>query len=311
MVRSRFAPSPTGLLHAGSAWAALASWAFAKQRGGTWILRVEDIDTPRIRAGSLESILDDLRFLGLAWDEGPGVGGIYAPYTQSERTALYEDALRELTRLGLVYPCDCSRKEIQAASEASAPHGAETRYPGTCRDKSPQRSFRRLPALRLRVPRDASVSFVDGVFGAQTENVSEAASDFVLQRGDGLFAYQLVVAIDDRAMRITDVVRGADLLPSTARQILLMQLLGATEVPQYTHVALVVGEAGERLAKREQLATMASLRERGWSAERLLGVLGHGLGLVESDAPCTLDEIAARAPTPMRGETWVLPPAMV
>lgn len=266
---------------------------------------------PRVRAGSLETIIADLGWLGLAWDEGPGVGGIYVSYTQSERTELYRHALAELGRKGLVYPCDCSRKEIQAASEASAPHGAETRYPGTCRDKSPSRSFRRDPALRLRVPEDSRIPFVDGVFGEQSENVSEAAADFVLQRGDGLFAYQLVVSVDDAAMRITDVVRGADLLPSTARQILLMRLLGTSDVPSYTHVALVVSADGERLAKREQLATIASLRERGFTRERLLGILAHGLGLVETSAPCSLDAIAARAPMPMRGEAWAIPASMV
>ncbi len=300
-------------MHVGSAWAALASWAWAKQRGGTWIVRVEDIDTPRVRAGSLVSILADLAWLGLTWDEGPGMGGMYAPYTQSERFALYDAAIVELDRLGLVYPCDCSRKEIQAAaaqaSEASAPHGAEMRYTRACRDKSPRREFRRAPALRLRVPEGTAsdVAFIDATYGAHRENVYEAASDFVLQRGDGLFAYQLVVAVDDALQRVSDVVRGADLLPSTARQLLLMKLLGARELPRYAHVALVVGAAGERLAKREQLSTVGALRDRGVTREALLGVLAGGLGLTQSSAPCTLAEIAAQPPRPLRSEAWVLP----
>jgi glutamyl-tRNA synthetase len=298
-VRTRFAPSPTGDLHLGGAWTALASWVLARRASGRSVLRVEDLDAPRVRAGSAARIAEDLRWLGLDWDEGPDVGGMRAPYTQSARSALYQAAVDELARKGLVYACDCSRKEI--AEAASAPHGevgaagdarpgavgAETRYPGTCRDKSPSRAFRRDPALRLRVPADAEVAFVDAIHGPVRERVAEVAGDFVLRRGDGLFAYQLAVSVDDWAMGITDVVRGADLLASTARQQLLLLLLGVPErsLPRNWHVPLVVAPGGARLQKRDAPTSIRALAARGVSAESIVGALAQGLGIAPDAAP--------------------------
>jgi glutamyl-tRNA synthetase len=301
MLRARFAPSPTGDLHLGGAWTALAAWAVARASRGTTVMRLEDIDTPRVVAGSAARIADDLAWLGLDWDESPAASGPHAPYTQSERTSVYETALERLAAAGLSYACDCSRAEI--ARVASAPHpGEETVYPGTCRDAPPDRRFKRPPAIRLRVPEASHVAFDDAVVGHTEQHVGRTVSDFVLRRGDGVFAYQLVVAIDDAEMAVTHVVRADDLLASTARQILLMRLLGyaGARVPTYAHVPLVVAPDGERLSKRTRGATVRALRERGVSAEEITGVLAHGLGLVSADE---------RAMTPREVASSLEPPA--
>ena len=297
VIRARFAPSPTGDLHVGSASTALASFVTAARAGGKNILRIEDIDTPRVVPGSDARILEDLAWLGLDFDEGPVFSGSFAPYVQSMRSALYENAIADLGGRGLVYPCDCSRAEITRGAatitEASAPHGSELRYPGTCRDASPNRAFKRPPALRLRIPEDARVKFTDGVLGNIEEDVAVQCGDFVLRRGDGLFGYHLAVTVDDAAMQITDIVRGADLLSSTARQILLLRLLGAREIPRYSHVPLVLAADGTRLAKRNRRAQIRGLREDGASPEAVLGLLAHGLGLAETASPKTARQVAA------------------
>jgi glutamyl-tRNA synthetase len=209
--RGRFAPSPTGELHLGSAATAVVCAAAAMRAGGALVLRMEDLDTPRVVAGAAEAILDDLRWLGLRWDEGPDVGGPSAPYAQSKRAPLYEAALADLARRGLTYLCDCSRAEI--ARVASAPHAGEEgpRYPGTCRAHGMRaRAFKRSPAVRLAVP-EGTITVHDRVLGPLSEDVARTTGDFVLRRGDGVFAYQLAVVADDLAMGITEVVRGADL----------------------------------------------------------------------------------------------------
>jgi glutamyl-tRNA synthetase len=292
---TRFAPSPTGDLHLGGAWTALASWALARAAGGRTVLRVEDIDTPRVVRGSAERILEDLEWLGFDWDEGP----VY----QSQRTALYEEALAKLD----TFPCDCSRAEIARA--ASAPHESEAVYPGICRDAPQDREFKRPPALRLRVAEGTLIAFDDAVRGHVEEDVGRTAGDFVLRRGDGVFAYQLVVAVDDAAMGVSHVVRADDLLESTARQILLMQLLGYAAIPTYAHVPLVVAPDGQRLAKRTRGATVRELRERGVGAGEIIGGLARGLGLVGSSGPLTAREVAKALtpPTAWRKEPWPMP----
>jgi glutamyl-tRNA synthetase len=281
VIRTRFAPSPTGDLHLGGAWTALASWAVARRAGGALVLRVEDLDPPRVVRGSTERIVDDLRWLGLDWDEGPDVGGPFAPYAQSERGTLYEAAIAELARRGLVYACDCSRAEI--ARVASAPHpGEEAVYPGKCRDAPPGRALKRDPALRLRLPDRANESIEDGALGVIAQDVARECGDFVLRRGDGVFAYQLAVVVDDLAMGITDVIRGADLASSTPRQALLARLLGGAP-PRYTHLPLVVATDGARLAKRTGGASVRALRGAGISASTIVGKLAHGLGMTADD----------------------------
>ncbi len=282
-MRTRFAPSPTGDLHLGGAWTALASWALARREGGTFVVRVEDLDPPRVVRGSAERILEDLRWLGLDWDEGPDVGGRRGPYLQSQRGAQYAAAIAALAERGLVYECDCSRAEIARA--ASAPHpGEETVYPGTCRDASRDRAFKRDPALRLRVPEGSVVRVLDGALGWMEQDVGRDCGDFVLQRGDGVFAYQLAVVVDDLAMDISDVVRGADLASSSPRQVLLAQLLGGP-APRYTHLPLVVATDGSRLAKRTGGAAVGALRAAGVRPETIIGKLAHGLGLTGNDRP--------------------------
>jgi glutamyl-tRNA synthetase len=297
MIRTRFAPSPTGDLHLGGAWTALASWALARRAGAgkdghAFVVRIEDLDPPRVVRGSAAQIERDLGWLGLEWDEGPDVPAaraLHAPYAQSERGALYDAALADLARRGLTYPCDCSRAEIARA--ASAPHpGEETVYPGTCRDRDPARAMKRDPAIRLRVPEGAHVRVDDGALGVIEQDVSRDCGDFVLRRGDGVFAYQLAVVVDDVAMRITDVVRGADLASSTPRQALLARLLGAAP-PRYVHLPLVVASDGARLAKRTGGASVRALREAGIDARAIVGRLAGGLGLAPDGAPRSPGEV--------------------
>ena len=276
-LRTRFAPSPTGDLHLGGAYVALASWLLARATGGAFVVRMEDLDPPRVVAGAADAILDDLAWLGLDADEGPREGGPSAPYVQSDRGETYGEALATLAARGLVYPCDCSRAEI--ARIASAPHeGEELRYPGTCRDKDPHRVFKRPPALRARVP-DEEMAFVDEACGPYAQRLAQGVGDFVLRRGDGVWAYQLAVIADDLAMRIGLVVRGEDLLPSTPRQLWLARELGAAEVPRYAHLPLVVGSDGARLSKRTAGSSIRELRRRGLARAEIVGVLARALGL--------------------------------
>lgn len=251
------------------------------------MVRMEDIDTPRVVPGAADRILEDLRWLGLDWD-----GDVMV---QSTRTASYEAALATLTAKGLVYRCDCSRAEL--ARIASAPHSNEELvYPGLCAALDPHREMKRAPALRVRAPRDpgaAVLSFVDELQGTYTQNIAEKVGDFVIRRADGVFAYQLVVIVDDVEQRVTDVVRGVDLLSSTPRQIYLARALGL-DPPRYLHLPLVVDSGGERIAKRTPKAHLRALRDRGSTREQVLGQLAHALGLVSTPAPCSLAELLAR-----------------
>jgi len=274
----------------------------ARRSGGRFVVRVEDLDVPRVVRGSEARILEDLRWLGLEWDEGPDVGGPAVPYHQSERTRLYEAALNALGSRGLTYPCDCSRAEV--ASVASAPHeGEETLYPGTCRDKDPERPFRRSPAMRLRC--EGTVHFEDGVAGPLAQDLARDVGDFVLRRGDGIFAYQLAVAVDDFAMGISDVVRGADLLSSTPRQIHLLRLLGAS-APRYWHLPLVVASDGQRLSKRTPGARVRGLREAGIAAAAVVERLETALGLLPGDGAPGLTP-ASGGPMRWPREPWRVP----
>ena len=284
MYRGRFAPSPTGDLHLGSAATALVAWLSARAADGRLVMRVEDIDAPRVVAGSETRQLDDLRWLGLDWDEGPDVGGAHAPYRQSERSAVYDDALARLGVHGLLYHCDCSRAEI--ARIASAPHAGEEgpRYPGTCRAFGMrERAWKRPPAIRLAVP-DGVVHVDDAIQGAFDEDVAARVGDFVLKRGDGVYAYQLACVVDDLAMGVTEVVRGADLIDSTARQVLLARLLGGTP-PAFAHVPLVVAPDGARLAKRAGGVTIRDHREHGRNSRDVIRMLAETLGLPPADEP--------------------------
>ncbi|HLL46731.1 MAG TPA: tRNA glutamyl-Q(34) synthetase GluQRS [Longimicrobiaceae bacterium] len=280
-VRTRFAPSPTGHLHVGGARTAILNWLLARHHGGGFVLRIEDTDRERNVPGAEAELLDDLRWLGLDWDEGPDVGGPHAPYLQSERQADYEAALGGLRAAGLVYPCFCSRREIAAA--ASAPHGPGDegpRYPGNCRERPRDPGdAARTAALRFRVEPGAT-GFRDLLQGDAAFDPEAETGDFVVRRRDGVAAYQLAVVVDDAAMGITHVVRGADLLPSTARQLLLYRALGL-RAPEFLHVPLMLGADGERLAKRHGAVSLAELREAGVAPARAVGWLASTCGLAE------------------------------
>jgi glutamyl-tRNA synthetase len=291
--RGRFAPSPTGDFHLGSAATALVAWLSARAAGGTLGLRVEDIDRPRLVAGSEARQLDDLRWLGLDWDEGPDVGGPVGPYRQSERGDRYGDALAALAARGLTYYCDCSRAEI--ARVASAPHVGDEgpRYPGTCRSHGmTERVWKRPPAIRLAVPA-GEIIIDDALAGIVRQDVATAVGDVVLRRGDGMWAYQLVVVVDDLAMGITEVVRGIDLLGSAPRQALLARLLGGT-APGFAHVPLVVAADGARLAKRAPGVTLRDLRAQGRSPADVLAILTRTFGLPDAATPAALLATADR-----------------
>jgi glutamyl-Q tRNA(Asp) synthetase len=253
--RGRFAPSPTGPLHFGSLVAAVGSYLDARHRQGKWLVRVEDLDTPRTVRGAASDILGTLEAYSLHWDEEV----IY----QSQRTAVYQEALHRLKQVGAVYPCACSRKEI---ADSALQRGEELIYPGNCRNGLPKGKTAR--AWRLRVD-EIPIGFTDGLQGNITQNLAAEIGDFVVLRADGLFAYQLAVAVDDAAQGITDVVRGADLLYSTPRQIYLQQLLGLT-TPAYMHLPVAVNAQGQKLSKQ----TLAQPVEKNNAASTLFNALG-------------------------------------
>ncbi|HET6762368.1 MAG TPA: tRNA glutamyl-Q(34) synthetase GluQRS [Longimicrobiaceae bacterium] len=300
MIRGRFAPSPTGMLHLGNARTALLAWLHARAAGGAFVMRVEDLDPGRVRPGLMEAQLEDLRWLGLDWDEGPDVGGTFGPYVQTERTARFDHALRRLAALGRLFACVCTRRDLAAA--ASAPHGAGDegpRYPGTCRARRIDASDGALTAdggspvaLRYRVE-PGEVCFADLLQGRTCFDPAADAGDFVVRRKDGVAAYQLAVVVDDAAMEITDVVRGADLLPSTARQILIYRDLGLP-VPRFLHVPLLLGPDGERLAKRHGAVSLADARATGIAAERVVGWLAATCGLAEPGEEMAARDLVAR-----------------
>jgi glutamyl-tRNA synthetase len=263
----RYAPSPTGDLHLGNLRTALLAWRQIRELGGSFILRIEDVDAPRTVPGCEARMIEDLRWLGLDWDEGPDVGGPAGPYRQSERSPIYEAALERLAAAGRTYPCTCSRKDLR---EASAPHGPEGPvYPGTCRDADPaaQRAHPLGAATRLRVDREPIVGFTDAIAGPQRFDLRALCGDFIVRRRDGLWAYQLACAVDDALMGVTRVLRGDDLLTSTPRQIAVMRALGLPE-PVYAHAPLVVDECGERMCKRDGSQSLRSLREAGLTPEK-------------------------------------------
>ncbi|EEA90699.1 glutamyl-queuosine tRNA(Asp) synthetase [Collinsella stercoris DSM 13279] len=344
-VVGRFAPSPTGRMHLGNILASLLAWLSVRSQGGKLVLRIEDLDD-RARSGPWDALLmDDLRWLGLDWDEGP--------YYQTDRIDLYADAVRRLDDMGLVYPCFCTRAELHAASAPHASDGTPV-YAGTCRGLTAAevvaRSKARPPALRLKVPpvqgiassrgpfesfaseskhskteltdfgnsmpreltfgdcsergtRGAAASrgaaggdagvmhFEDRTYGPQREVLAEECGDFLVRRSDGVYAYQLAVVVDDADMGVNEVVRGCDLLGSTARQMYLQDLLGYAH-PSYAHVPLLVAPDGRRLSKRDRDCDMGVLREHFGTPGALLGRLAYVAGLVSSPEPRTADQLA-------------------
>jgi glutamyl-tRNA synthetase len=279
--RGRFAPSPTGELHLGHARTFLVAWLRAKSANGSIVMRMEDLDPPRVVPGAADAIYRDLEWLGLTWDGEPMV--------QSERGDAYQAALDRLVETGLVYRCTCSRKDIREAS--SAPHGVPglgVRYPGTCRNGPTQPD--RPASFRFRLD-DPPPAFDDALLGPI--DPSPYGGDFILKRATGEWAYQLAVVVDDAAQGITEVVRGADLVPSTPRQIALIRALGFPEV-RYLHVPLVLDAEGERLSKRISSITIAEHQASGQSPEEVVGELAASLRLVPKGTRIAADDLIER-----------------
>lgn len=288
--RGRLAPSPTGLLHIGQARTFWIAAQRAAERHGTLILRNEDLDPQRCRAEFVDAMIEDLHWLGISWQEGPDCGGPSAPYTQSKRLDFYLKAWKRLRETGAIYPCTCSRKDVALAAGAPNDGDDEPIYSGRCRPASSSpgaaRSSTALRARgtdeasvatragpagvnwRFRVPDGEDIRFADLHLGSQRMLAGRDFGDFIVWRRDDVPAYQLAVVVDDTAMGITEVVRGADLLKSTARQILLYRALGLP-IPDFYHCELVRDEGGVRLAKRHDSLSIRRLRELGWTAEQV------------------------------------------
>lgn len=275
----------------GNVAAALVAWLSVRSRGGGFVMRVEDLDQPRVRPGAEEQILADLRWLGLDWDEGPDVDGPHAPYRQWQRLARYDEAFERLRARALVYPCFCSRKDILAAASAPQVASDEVRYPGTCAALDERTTRERIAegrahAWRFRVGGLALPEFEDRIQGSRRWAEDAPPGDFVVRRADGVPAYQLAVVVDDAAMEIDDVVRGDDLLPSTIRQLLLYQAFELTP-PSFGHIPLLLGTDGVRLSKRHEGTSIRELRERGFTAPAIVGRLAELLGVSATPGPAT------------------------
>lgn len=298
-VAGRYAPSPTGRMHLGNLFSALMSWLSVKSRGGRWILRIEDLDPQRSKPEYSRLIEDDLSWLGLDWDEG-GLAdrGPHGPYSQSRRGEIYADYLAKIENTGYTYPCSCTRADIMATQ---APHQSDGRviYGGRCRPATMPRpaSERNNNAglntaarysTRLYVP-DEEIGFTDKVYGHRSVNLTHECGDFILRRADGAWAYQLAVVVDDALMGVTEVVRGSDLLLSTAQQIYLYRLLGLP-APEFAHVPLICNSEGRRLSKRDMSLNMSELRQAK-SAREIIGTLAHIGGLINEPAPCEAREL--------------------
>lgn len=268
--RLRFAPSPSGYLHIGGARTALFNWLWARNQGGVFVLRVEDTDQERSSVDSVRAILDALTWLGLDWDEGPEVGGPHASYYQSERKALYREAVERLISEGKAYRCYCTKEELDQAREALKARNPKAAfvYPGTCRERRDEPDLPHV--VRFKTPREGSTDFVDKVFGAiSTPNAAQ--QDFVLVRTDGYPLYNLAAAVDDHAMGITLVARGRDHIGNTPQQILLYRALG-WEPPEFAHLPMMLNSKGEKLSKRHASVSVQDYRDRGFSP---MGVLNY------------------------------------
>lgn len=289
----RYAPSPTGELHLGNLRTALLAWLQTRLTGGVFVLRIEDLDVSRNRAGSADKIIADLKRLGLDWDEGPDRGGRLGPYTQLDRLALYRRACDFLGGGNRLFPCFCSRKDIREA--ASAPHGVAVVYPGTCRARPgsgetiPEGVRNAAPAWRFAVD-DEIVCFHDCLQGVYRQDLAREVGDFVVRRRDDVFAYQLAVVVDDALMGVTDVVRGEDLIDSTPRQIALQAALGLA-TPRYWHAPVLRDGHGQRLAKRDGSASLDAYCAAGGTPESLIGRFAAELSLVEYPAPMSATEL--------------------
>src|SRR5215472_11297941 len=274
-VRVRFAPSPTGQLHVGNARTALFNWLFARQRGGIHVLRIEDTDLERSEARYESQLLEDLKWLGLDWDEGPDVGGPYGPYRQSDRMEIYHSTADRLVREKKAYYCFCTAEELERDREQALKEGRQPVYSGRCRELDPAELQRRLAAgepaaIRLKIP-EHPIKFHDMVRG-DVEFASESVSDPIIMRSNGLPVYNYVVVIDDAEMKITHVIRGDDHLSNTPKQVALYEALDLP-VPQFAHLSTILGPDRERLSKRHGATSIANFRDMGILPEALMNYL--------------------------------------
>lgn len=283
-VVGRFAPSPTGRMHAGNIYAALAAWLVAKSQGGEIVLRIEDLDRERSKSEYIDAVRQDFEMLGLTWDRGP--------FFQHDRDEAYAAAFDSLKERGLIYPCYCTRADLHAAS---APHrGEKLVYPGTCRllsaeERAAKEASGRRPAMRLRTP-DEDISFHDSIQGDYSQNLELDCGDFLVRRSDQAFAYQLAVVVDDAAQGVNSVVRGVDLLCSTPQQIYLQNLLSLPH-PIYGHIPLLVAERDRRLSKRDRDASLDALLVRFGSPEAIIGHIAGIVGLAPTTEPATPEQL--------------------
>lgn len=287
MITGRYAPSPSGRMHLGNLLCCLLAWLSAKSKGGQVLLRIEDLDTQRCPRHFADAIVEDLAWLGLSAD------GPEPPLYQSERAEIYQYYYDKLADRGLVYPCFCSRSQLHAAS---APHRSDGQviYAGTCRHLTPaqvaEKRKIRAPAWRVRVP-DEEIAFVDGHMGPYAENLARDCGDFYLRRADGVFAYQLAVVVDDALMGVTEVVRGADLLSSTPRQLWLYRELGLIP-PVFYHLPLLLAADGRRLSKRDGDQSLEHLRQK-YAPEEVIGRLAFACGLQDAPRPVRPEELVS------------------
>lgn len=305
-------------MHVGNARTALLAWLSIRQQGGTFVWRLEDIDTPRVVPGMAAAAVEDLQWMGLDWDEGPSHGGPCGPYAQSERLGTYDAALHKLNAAGHLFPCRYSRKDLQHL--ASAPHGlgVQSPYPVTLRPQelasnwfeTLQAGARGQANIRFKVSA-GTYAFDDLVQGTVSQDVLAEVGDFVVKRRDGLYAYQLAVVVDDLAMEISEVVRGEDLLHSTARQIMLIEALGGRQ-PVYAHVPLIRNAAGEKLSKRDAGLTLRALREAGVAPATLVGYFAYSLGLINEIIPMEPGALLSHFRwEKITKKDWVLPADLV
>ena len=285
----RLAPSPTGAQHLGNARTFLLAWLYTRNRQGKMLLRIEDLDSPRIKKWATKQAIEDLQWLGLDWDIGPNHGMDFPAMIQSLRVDRYMEVLEDLKNRELVYPCICTRSDVERAG--SAPHESQIDgmvYPGTCKKRTSQFAHKLTKesasfSWRFRMP-DKNVTWVDKFMGERTMNPATELGDFVIARSSGLPSYQLAVVVDDHDMNVTEVVRGDDLAPSTVRQLCIYESLGWT-APDMVHVPLVIGPDGRRLAKRHGDSRLSTMRGKGVHAETIIGYLAWSCGLIEAFEP--------------------------
>lgn len=286
----RFAPSPSGRMHLGNIFCALLAWLSARAQNGSMLLRIEDLDTSRCTEEKARLLMDDLLWLGLDWDSGAFPGKADEFY-QSRRSGIYKEFFEKLSAQNLIYPCFCSRAELHAAS---APHTSDGQfiYPGTCRnlteDERQSKMQSHKHSWRIKVP-DETVTFNDRHYGRQNLNLAREWGDFIVRRSDGIYAYQLAVVIDDALMGVTEVIRGRDLLSSSAPQLYLYRLLGF-KPPQFGHLPLLTAPDGRRLAKRDMDLDMGALRSR-YTPEEVIGRLAFLAGLIDKEEPVKASEL--------------------